>query len=155
MDIHPYQQDYYTACLDIFQSNVPEFFNADEESAFSTYLLNYASHYFVILDKGQAVACGGFDIEGESNRVSLIWGMVHRRLHGQGYGTALLIHRLKALNAHHPDATLMLDTSQNTYRFFEKFGFGVEQIIPDGYGAGLDQYDMTLYMRNLPSSVLP
>ena len=155
MDIHPYNPDFYAVCLDIFQSNVPEYFNADEESAFSAYLLNHASHYFIFLNEGQAVACGGYDIERESDRASLVWGMVHRRLHGQGYGTSLLIHRLKALQDHHPDVTLILHTSQNTYRFYEKFGFIVEQIIPNGYGAGLDQYDMTLDMQSLLPSMLP
>ena len=155
MTIHPYNPDFYAVCLDIFQTNVPEYFNADEESAFSAYLLNHASHYFVLFNEGQAVACGGYDIERESHRASLVWGMVHRRLHGKGYGTSLLIHRLRALRTHQPDATLILDTSQNTYRFYEKFSFVVEQIIPNGYGAGLDQYDMTLDIRNLPSSLLP
>ena len=32
----------------------------------------------------------------------------------------------------------------HTYRFFEKFGFSVNQISKNGYGEGLDKYDMTL-----------
>ncbi|SVC90586.1 uncharacterized protein METZ01_LOCUS343440, partial [marine metagenome] len=37
-----------------------------------------------------------------------------------------------------------LDTSQHTYRFFEKFGFIVKQISKNGYGERLDKYDMIL-----------
>ena len=39
---------------------------------------------------------------------------------------------------------LFRDTSQHTYRFFEKFGFNVKQISKNGYGVGLDRYDMFL-----------
>ena len=42
------------------------------------------------------------------------------------------------------DIQIHLDTSQHTYRFFEKFGFSVNQISKNGYGEGLDKYDMTL-----------
>ena len=34
--------------------------------------------------------------------------------------------------------------SQHTYRFFEKFGFIVKQISKNGFGEGLDKYDMIL-----------
>jgi [ribosomal protein S18]-alanine N-acetyltransferase len=37
-----------------------------------------------------------------------------------------------------------LDTSQHTYRFFEKSGFSVKKISKNGYGEGLDKYDMIL-----------
>ncbi len=39
---------------------------------------------------------------------------------------------------------IQLDTSQHTYRFFERFGFNVKQISKNGYGEGLDRYDMIL-----------
>ena len=39
---------------------------------------------------------------------------------------------------------IYLDTSQKTYKFFEKFGFVVEKISKNGYGVGLDRYDMFL-----------
>jgi len=34
------------------------------------------------------------------------------------------------------------DTSQHTQGFYRRFGFVVEGITPDGYGPGLDRWDM-------------
>ena len=46
--------------------------------------------------------------------------------------------------SNYPEIEIHLDTSQHTHRFFEKFGFITEQITTNGYGEGLDKYDMTL-----------
>ena len=42
---------------------------------------------------------------------------------------------------------IYLDTSQKTYKFFEKFGFVVKKITTNGYGVGLDRYDMILKVK--------
>ena len=56
----------------------------------------------------------------------------------------LLKYRLNHIKNNYPDTEIHLDTSQHTYRFFEKFGFNVKQISKNGYGVGLDRYDMFL-----------
>lgn len=37
-----------------------------------------------------------------------------------------------------------LDTSQHTQAFYARFGFTVERVVVNGYGPGLDRWDMAL-----------
>ena len=56
----------------------------------------------------------------------------------------MLGYRLNEIKNKYKDIEIHLDTSQHTYRFFEKVGFRVTQISKNGYGEGLDKYDMIL-----------
>ena len=40
--------------------------------------------------------------------------------------------------------TRALHTTQHSAGFFARFGFETQQITQDGYGSGMDRYDMTL-----------
>lgn len=42
-----------------------------------------------------------------------------------------------------------LDTSQHTRGFYERVGFRVERVVPDGYAPGLDRCDMCLALGAL------
>ena len=90
------------------------------------------------------IACGGYGLNKTKTKAGLSWGLVHRRYHNQGYGSHSLKYRLHHIKSDYPDIEIHLDTSQHTYQFFEKFGFIIEQITKNGYGEGLDKYDMTL-----------
>ena len=69
---------------------------------------------------------------------------VLREHHKKGYGTQLLKYRLNQIKKYHSDIEICLDTSQHTYLFFEKFDFKIDSILKNGYGEGLDKYDMVL-----------
>lgn len=153
MTIRPYSPADRAACLSIFGSNMPRYFVPDELPAFARWLdaqdagqLAYpeslAEPYFVVEKAGQVVACGGLGIVLDRTWLTMAWGMVHHDLHGQGIGRALLQHRLQFANEHYSNYAVALDTSQHTYPFFEKLGFQVTKITPDGYGPGLHRYDM-------------
>ncbi len=100
--------------------------------------------YFVLFDSNEVKACGGYHVNEKKSIERLSWGMVHRQFHKRGFGKQLLKFRLQKLRTDFPGVDIMLDTSQHTYRFFERFGFEVEHITPDGYGVGLDRYEMRL-----------
>jgi ribosomal protein S18 acetylase RimI-like enzyme len=51
-------------------------------------------------------------------------------------------YRLKKIKKEFPTTNITLNTSQYTFKFYEKFGFSVTKIIKDGYYHGLDKYDM-------------
>jgi len=74
----------------------------------------------------------------------LAWGMVHRSRHGQGLGTVLLQERLRRIADEGVARHVVLDTSQLSRTFFVRFGFVTTSTVPDGYGPGLDRYDMRL-----------
>ena len=130
--------------MGIFGSNMPVYFDSSEEAEFSQYLHGEPNDYYVLLNDNLVKACGGYFIDLEQKRAGLAWGMVHYDFHKLGYGTQLLAFRLRQLQAEHPNVPLVLGTSQHTYKFYERFGFEVQRVIIDGYGMGLDRYDMRL-----------
>lgn len=139
--------------MDLFDSNCPPFFDYSERELFDNWLTGidigiYArenieiSHFYVIELDGHLIACGGFYLLSDSSFARLSWGMVKRNWHKKGVGTLLFQFRFKELKKQYPNTKLVLDTSQHTFRFYEKMGFEVKKITSNGYGNGLDKYDM-------------
>ena len=60
-----------------------------------------------------------------------------------GFGTHLLQYRIKQIVKKYPNSNIILDTSQKTYKFYERFSFSVDNITRNFYGKGLDRYDMS------------
>lgn len=144
VEILPYKSEFYDACMNVFRSNIPTYFDADEEPEFAEYLAEEIKDYFVLLVNDELRGCGGYFVNVAKKAAGLDWGMIHREVHKKGYGTDLLTYRLHRIQTDYPYVTVYLDTSQHTYEFYERFGFEVETITKDGYGDGLDQYDMAL-----------
>ena len=152
MNIRLYQAEDKEACLALFKSNMPEYFAPSEFPEFELWLDALGAdkkrhqdpgteQYFVVDMMGKVVGCGGYAAI-NPNEVTLTWGMVDRSAQGTGWGKALLQYRLKVIQSRFPAASIMLDTTQLSYRFFERQGFKVTAIMKDFYGAGLDRYDM-------------
>ncbi|MBO9740136.1 GNAT family N-acetyltransferase [Xanthomonas axonopodis pv. begoniae] len=147
--IRNYRPEDFSACLALFDGNVPAFFSAEERPDFVRFLTHHAAawHYQIIERAGEVIACAGYSISTDGTTASLGWGMVHPTLHRQGLGTMLLLARLEALRLSPNIEQVVLDTSQHTQAFYARFGFVVKQVVPDGYGAGLDRWDMALDLR--------
>tara|TARA_B100000085_G_scaffold83653_1_gene75472 strand:+ start:293 stop:766 length:474 start_codon:yes stop_codon:yes gene_type:complete len=144
MRIKPYKQKYFDNCVDIIESNTPKYILPIEHLAFKNYLLKKNKTYFVLFNGFNLVACGGYGINDSQTKAGLSWGLVHRKHHSQGIGSYLLRFRIENIKKKYPSVNIHLDTSQHTYKFFERFGFKVRKISKDGYGEGLDMYDMIL-----------
>lgn len=153
MLIRPYAAADRKACLALFESNTPPYFAPEELPAFVRWLdaqdggqllyaENQAKPYFVAEINGKVRACGGLCVHRHTTQLILAWGMVAADLHRRGIGRALLLHRLQFAAHHYPDHTALLDTSQHSFPFFEKLGFEVIKITPNGYAPGLHRYDM-------------
>lgn len=140
---HPIDRE---ACLALFDSNVPRFFDASEREGFAGYLDDLAadSPYLVIERDGRIVGCGGHAIEPDSVSAALCWGMVDGACHGQGLGRYLTEARLTAAQAEPGINRVILNTSQHTQAFYARFGFAAEKITPDGFAPGIDRWDMVL-----------
>lgn len=144
MRIHPYSKECFDLCVEIFISNIDKYFAEYELAEFKTFL-DYAATsdtYYVVIDEGVIVACGGFELFNE--QMGLTWGMVSRDLQGLGYGKALTLYRLEAIRAEYHNISVIIDTSQHTKGFYEKQGFVVQSIEKDGFDQGLDKYNMIL-----------
>ncbi|MCC6419958.1 MAG: GNAT family N-acetyltransferase [Gemmataceae bacterium] len=133
----------HPACLAIFDSNADRYFGPGDRDAFRAFL-DAQPGYFGILcdDDGAVVGCGGFGVRDGGKTAVLTWGMVHRDRHGQGLGRALALARLERI-AQLPEVDrIVLNTSNETVGFYRKLGFRVVGVTPDGYGKGLDRYDL-------------
>lgn len=146
VSIRVFQPGDVAACLRAMQSNVPEFFAASEIADFEQELAALDGPYLVIEDDELGVAaCGGYYVDAGSRSAWLVWGLVHRARHGWGLGTLLLRDRLRRIEAElGGGGAVLLDTSRRSHGFFERFGFELEKVTPDGYAPGLDRLDMRL-----------
>ena len=136
------------ACLALFDGNTPRFFDPSERPGFAAWLDALTQPYLVIerVSDGDTriVACGGHAIEADGSSASLCWGMVAQDAHGQGLGRALTQARLDAIRAMPQVASVHMNTSQHTQGFYAAFGFETVKVTPDGFGPGIDQWDMML-----------
>ena len=146
MRIRAYTPEDKAACLAIFDGNAAKFFADHERAEFATFLDEDADLYFVMEHDTGVIACGGFFVIPNTPVAILTWGMVAREQHAWGIGRLLLLTRLQRLCEDPSVAVVKLQTSQHTCGFFEKVGFKTEKITENGYGAGLDRYDMTLVL---------
>lgn len=128
-------------CLDIFDSSVPDFFDASERVLLSEFLDNPVGPYFVIEKDGTAIGSGGYRKE-DRGQARFTWGMVHRDHHGEGLGRMMAEHRIGEIEKSGDFVELELFTTPKVAPFFEKFGFSVQKTIPDGFAPGMDQVQM-------------
>jgi N-acetylglutamate synthase-like GNAT family acetyltransferase len=134
------------SCLQVLDGNTPEFFVPKDRDEFSRFLDNLPGPYFVIEDRELIVACGGWAMDAEEV-AALTWGMVRRDLHRQGIGRDLLHYRLRAIWADGHAKVVQLRTVPPVQEFFARQGFDVVDVVPNGYGAGLDRVTMALQLR--------
>lgn len=135
------------ACLALFDGNTPRFFAPEERAGFQADLeaaTPASCPYLVLVREGHVLACGGLAIDAEAGRAVLCWGMVDARLHGQGLGRQLTEARLALARSIPGLRAVTLATSQHTQGFYAGFGFAMTQVTPDGFGPGLDRWDMAL-----------
>ncbi len=151
INIRPYEVRDKQACVEAFVSNIPKYFTKQEVLDFEAFLdriiqphVKGFTHYFVIEQDTQLVGCGGYGDKEGTQHLSLAWGLVHNAFHKQGFGLALLQHRLQHAQLHYSNLPLVLDTTQHSFGFFEKFGFRVTKITEHFYEPGMHRYDMVL-----------
>jgi hypothetical protein len=78
MNIRSYSQSDRHVCLEILESNTPEFFIPTDCDGYATFLHNLPGPYFVLEQFGQIAACGGWALDTEGV-ADLTWGMVRRK----------------------------------------------------------------------------
>lgn len=155
VNLRPYLASDRKTCLVIFESNCPKYFDANEMAGLEnwldgqdkgqiTYQTSSADYFYVLEADAEVMACGGFYIVKDQTKANMVWGMVKQSQHNKGVGSLLLQHRINQISLLYPKHSIVLDTSQHTYLFFEKFGFKTHHISKDEYGPGLDRYDMVL-----------
>ena len=140
--------------MEIFQTNVPTYFTMEEVNEFERFLTKLDDPevldnpvYYVLELENRLIGCGGFGekdgIDGTPS-ITFVWGMVDKAYHKKGFGEQLLRFRLNEIPIHFPGKSVILDTTQFSYTFFEKYGFKTVKITENSYGEGMHRYDMIL-----------
>jgi Acetyltransferase (GNAT) domain len=154
MDLRPYLYADRAACLGIFESNAPEYFDPAERIGFEAFLDNPDCPYFVmeheVSDKAAIVGCGGYALAQQDGLASMVWGMIRRDSHKLGLGRFLLLYRLREIGKAGGIQMVRLDTSQKAEPFFRKQGFKATRVIKDSYGPGLDRVEMIMKLTVCP-----
>jgi [ribosomal protein S18]-alanine N-acetyltransferase len=162
--IRKYTPSDFEGCMAVFDSNLPLYFDHSERPQFVTWLehcgnnaLEYKSptysnaefdSYEVVEDETEKiVGCGGYYICKDLSEARMAWGMIHSGYHGKGIGTLLFQSREEELSIKYPKHIITLGTSQHTFRFYERMGMCVLDIIKSGYGAEIDQYNMQMKFK--------
>jgi hypothetical protein len=78
MDVRTYLASDREACLQILDSNIPDYFSPDNRPKFEKFLESAGSTYFVMEYGGRLVGCGGYQLDPEPGLASLVWGPRHR-----------------------------------------------------------------------------
>lgn len=125
MEIRPYTPADREACLQVFDSNVPRYFDPAERADFALFLDTPPCPYFAMEHEGAVVGCGGYGIEPDGKAAALAWGMVRADLHGQGLGRFLLMYRLREIGKAGRVELVRLHTTPAACGFYEKLGFRV------------------------------
>ncbi|MFN0166664.1 MAG: GNAT family N-acetyltransferase [Bryobacteraceae bacterium] len=146
MDLRPYQPDDREGCLAVFDSNLPEFFHPGERPDFAGFLDRPDGSYFVLDHDGVVVGCGGYAIE-NADLASICWLMVRHDLHRNGLGKFLLFAAMRKATAQGDPTRVRLDTTPQVAAFFEKQGFRVQEVTPDGIAPGFDRVEMVKKMK--------
>lgn len=128
--------------LDLLRLNTPQYFSPEEEADLVHYLDHEIDHYYVLEYDGKLVGCGGINRvdEGATGRIS--WDILHPDYQGKGLGSVLLNHRVQRLKEMPGVKTITVRTSQLVYKFYEKNGFALEEVVKDYWAPGYDLYRM-------------
>ncbi len=131
-------------CVEIFCSNIPQFFREHERTDFETFIDSSGCPYFVVERFHEIVGCGGYGIRDGSDSADLCWGMIASDYHGNRIGEYLLLARLNEIVTRENVRAVCLTTSQHTEGFFQKFGFAIQNWVSNGIDDGLDDVKMQL-----------
>ena len=141
--IRRYRPDDRKAVLAAFRSNVPDHFPASEEAWLRAALDEPDGPFFVVVEKNEVIAFGGYELSDFYNLGTLVFGLVRADRHGSGIGRALLHYRLHHMaRSKRRPRWVTVDTHQHTAGFFERCGFEVVARWPGGYRSGRDRVDL-------------
>ncbi|MEN8789458.1 MAG: GNAT family N-acetyltransferase [Flavobacteriaceae bacterium] len=128
--------------LNIFQRNIPAYFDPEETMLLSRYLDTQGDTYWTMEHKNKIVGGIGHYFDTNDNSGQITWIFFDPDYSGQGLGKQAMEHCLAILEANPKLEKLVVRTSQLVYGFFEKFGFKLQYTEKNYWGPGLDLYYM-------------
>ncbi|MCD5995183.1 GNAT family N-acetyltransferase [Pseudomonas sp. CDFA 602] len=151
--LRPYALMDRDACLHIFDTNTPHYFDPSEREKFANFLLAPLGEYFVAQRNGETLGCGGFLVLTDSSLAELTWGMVDSHHHGKNLGRFLTLARLELMKSIPGVISAYINTSQHVQGFYAGLGFAVNHIETDAHGSGIDSVKMSMTIGRTPLSI--
>ena len=143
ISIRRYRPDDRKAVLAAFHSNVPAHFPASEASWLRSALDDPDGPLFVVVEAGEIVGFGGYELSAFYDLGTLVFGLVRADRHGTGIGRALLAYRLLHMAGRKlRPRYVTVDTHPHTAGFFRRCGFVEIARWPAGYRSGRDRVDL-------------
>jgi GNAT superfamily N-acetyltransferase len=132
MEIRAYREDTdREGCLAVWDSNVPEFLDAERRGKFAEFLRDPAAVCFVMEHDGAIIGAGGYAKTGQDS-IRLRFGTIRRDLQRQGLGRFLLLYRLKAIGSLAGVVFVEAEVPEALVRFYEKNGLKPQHRLEGG-----------------------
>ena len=110
----------------IFSLNVPKYFDKKELNDFKKYFNSKnLESYFIIESQGKVVGGGGYAYE-NMKTARICWLFIDPSYHGFGFGKKLVNYCIKILKNNRKLNVIEVETSNLTYKFYEKLNFKIE-----------------------------
>ena len=142
MIIRRYQASDKERLLELLRLNTPHYFSPNEEKDLIYYLDNHADNYYVVEMDGCILGCGGFNLTEDGETAKISWDIFHPQSQGKGLGTQLTQFRIQRIKEIEGVKFISVRTSQLVYKFYEKFGLQVREVVRDYWDVGFDLYRM-------------
>lgn len=140
--IREYREQDKESVLNLLRLNTPMYFSPEEEKDLTFYLENETEYYFVVEINGEVIGCGGFNFSGDNRIGKISWDILHPGFQGKSLGSMLLNYRIERLKEFNDIQKITVRTSQLVYKFYEKSGFKLLEIVPDYWAKGYHLYKM-------------
>ncbi|WP_428664574.1 GNAT family N-acetyltransferase [Runella sp.] len=132
---------------EIFMLNTPKYFAPEELGDFLEYLDIFGDDYVVAMVDRQIVGGGGYWIQSSTHQGGLSWAFLHPDFQGTGVGKALAIYRIDQIKASGEAKSILVETSQHSFGFYEKLGFKLLSQQRDYWAPGIDLYSAVLELE--------
>lgn len=140
MTIRKYTPVDKTRVIELFRLNTPKYFSPIEEDGLIDYLTYHSDNYFVAEEDDMIVGSAGFNLSEDGKTGKLSWDIINPNSHGKGIGTTLTKYRIQKLNEIKSVEIISVRTSQVVYKFYEKFGLELQEVVNDYWAPGFDLY---------------
>ena len=128
----------------IFSLNVPKYFDKKELNDFKKYFNSKnLESYFIIESQGKVVGGGGYAYE-NMKTARICWLFIDPNYHGFGFGKKLVNYCIKILKNNRRLNVIEVETTNLTYKFYEKLNFKIVYIKKDYWPNNDDLYFMKI-----------
>ena len=128
----------------IFFLNIPKYFHEKEFEDFKKYInSNHIETYFIIESEDKILGAAGYAYENKQT-ANICWVFVDPAFHSNGLGTKLVNHCIDILKKDNQLNVIQLETSNITYKFYEKMNFKLQYIKKEYWPNNDDLYFMNM-----------